>query len=167
MTERDRLVNQFHREIEGEPWHGPSLAGILDGIDAAQAARKASPDAHSIWEILVHMTGWTREVAARVRGRKAGEPEHGDWPPIGEWSETRWAAAQADHLSAHRELLDLVRSLPEAALDAKVAGEPTASIGAGISVKATLYGLLQHDVYHAGQIALLKKLTGGTVKYGL
>lgn len=167
MTERDRLVNQFEREIAGQPWHGPSLASILDGVTAEQAARKPSADAHSIWEILLHMTGWKREVTWRARGRKAGEPEHGDWPPVGEPSEPRWAEARADHLTAQRDLLDLVRSLSDDQLDAKVAGDTTAFIGAGISVKATLYGLLQHDVYHAGQIALLKKMTVGAIRYGL
>jgi len=167
MTERDRLVNQFEREIGGQPWHGPSLAAILEGITAEQAARRFSADTHSVWEILLHMTGWKREVIARARGREAGEPEGGDWPAAGEVSEARWSAAQADHREAQRELLDLLRSLPEHQLEARVAGDTAASIGAGISVKATIYGLLQHDVYHAGQIALLKRLTGGTIRYGL
>jgi uncharacterized damage-inducible protein DinB len=167
MNERDRLVDQFVREIGGQPWHGPSLANILDGISAAQAARKPSPDAHSIWEIVLHMTGWKREVVRRAEGNPAGEPALGDWPPAGEVSEARWAEARADSLRAHEELVDLVRRLSDEQLSAKVKGDKTASIGAGLSVKATLYGLLQHDVYHAGQIALLKKMTGGAIRYGL
>ena len=167
MTERDRLVNQFEREIGGQPWHGASLANILENVTAEQAARKLSGDVHSIWEILLHMTGWKREVTNRARGQRAGEPAAGDWPAIGEPSEARWAEAQADHLRAQRDLLDLVRSLSDAQLDAKVTGDTEAFIGAGISVKATIYGLLQHDVYHAGQIALLKKMAGGAIRYGL
>ncbi|MGH9347440.1 MAG: DinB family protein [Vicinamibacterales bacterium] len=158
MTERDRLVDQFEREISGEPWHGPSLTSILDGITAEQAARKPPAGAHSIWEIVLHMTGWKREVARRAEGHPAGEPPLGDWPATGDVSEPRWRKAREDLLRAEHELVKLVRSLPEAGLDAKVTGEATASIGAGISVKATLYGLLQHDVYHAGQIAILKKI---------
>lgn len=167
MTERERLVDQFEREIAGQPWHGPSLANILDGIAAEQAARKPSPDAHSIWQIVLHMTGWKREVTRRAQGHAAAEPAEGDWPAIGEVSERRWSEAQEDHRRAQRELLDLVRSLDDGRLSAKVTGNAAAFIGAGISVKATLYGLLQHDVYHAGQIALLKKLTGGSIRYGL
>ena len=167
MKERDRLIDQFEREIAGEPWHGPSLAGILDGLTAEQAAHKPSPDAHSIWEILVHMTGWKREVASRVRGGKAGEPPQGDWPAIGEVSEARWREAREDHLRAQRELVELVRSLSDDELAARVRGDSAAYIGAGISLVATLYGLLQHDVYHAGQIAILKKIAGGTIRYGL
>jgi uncharacterized damage-inducible protein DinB len=167
MNERDRLIDQFEREIAGQPWHGPSLASILEGISAEQAARKPSADAHSIWEIVLHMTGWKREVARRARGHEASEPAAGDWPSPGEISEQRWAAARADNRRAHEDLVDLVRGLADEELSAKVKGNPAAFIGAGISVKATLYGLLQHDVYHAGQIALLKKMAGGTIRYGL
>jgi uncharacterized damage-inducible protein DinB len=167
MNERERLVNLFEREVGGQPWHGPALTNILEGITPEQAAHKPSADAHSIWEILLHMTGWKREVTERARGRKAGEPAQGDWPAVGEVSGARWAEAREDHLQAQRELVDLVRGLTDAQLTAKVTGDQEAFIGAGISVKATLYGLLQHDVYHAGQIALLKKMAGGTIRYGL
>jgi uncharacterized damage-inducible protein DinB len=165
MTERDRLVEQLEREIRGEPWHGPSLTSILNGLTAEQAARKLSPDAHSIWEILLHMTGWKREVTRRANGNTAAEPEGGDWPEVGEVSETRWRAAQDSHFRAQRELVDLVRSLSDAQLDTKVKGDTAAYIGAGVSVRENLYGILQHDVYHAGQIAILKKMAGGTIRY--
>ncbi len=165
MTERDRLIDQFEREIGGQPWHGPSLASILEGLTARQAAHKPSPDAHSIWEILLHMTGWKREVAHRAQGHAAAEPAQGDWPDIGDVTEARWREAREDHLRAQRELVELVRTLSDAGLDAKVQGDSAAFIGANISVRATLYGLLQHDVYHAGQIAILKKIGGGTIRY--
>ena len=165
MTERDRLVDQLEREIHGQPWHGPSLTSILETLTAEQAARKPSPDAHSIWEILLHMTGWKREVARRAQGHPANEPARGDWPAAGDVSETRWHATQEDHLAAQRELVELVRGLSDAQLDTKVKGNTAAFIGAGITVRATLYGILQHDCYHAGQIAILKKIGGGTIRY--
>ena len=167
MTERDRLIDQLEREIGGEPWHGPSLTSILEGISPEHAARRPSPDAHSIWEILLHMTGWKREVARRAQGHAAADPAAGDWPAIGEMSESRWRAAREDHFRAQRELVELARGLTEAQLDAKVKGDTAAYIGAGITVRATLYGVLQHDVYHAGQIAILKKIAGGSIRYGL
>jgi uncharacterized damage-inducible protein DinB len=167
MTERDRLVDQLEREIGGEPWHGASLKNILEGISAEQAARKPSEHAHSIWEIVLHMTGWKREVTRRAQKHTAAEPVGGDWPAVGQVSEERWRAACDDHLRAQRELVELVRTLSDEELDTKVKGNPAASIGAGISVRAILYGILQHDVYHAGQIALLKKIGGGSIRYGL
>ena len=165
MTERDRLLDQLEREIGGQPWHGPALLNILEGISAEQAARKPSPDAHSIWEILIHMTGWKQEVARRAQGHAAAEPAEGDWPAIGEVSESRWSAARKQHLNAQRTLVELVRGLSDAQLDTRVQGDKAAFIGAGITVRATLYGILQHDVYHSGQIALLKRMAGGTIRY--
>jgi uncharacterized damage-inducible protein DinB len=167
MTERDRLVDQLEREVRGEPWHGPSLSNILEGLTAEQASRQPSPDAHSIWEILLHMTGWKREVARRAKGNRAADPAGGDWPAIGEVSEARWRSAREDHLEAQREIVELVRTLSEAQLDTPVKGDTEAYIGAGITVRATFYGILQHDVYHSGQIAILKKIGGGSIRYGL
>jgi uncharacterized damage-inducible protein DinB len=158
MTEKERLLDQLEREIQGQPWHGPSLTTILDGVTPAQAAHKPSADAHSIWEILLHMTGWKREVTRRARGHEAAEPEQGDWPAIGEPNDTRWREAQADHLRAQRELIDAVSGLSESQLATKVPGNIEAFVGAGLSILATLWGVVQHDVYHAGQIAILKKM---------
>jgi uncharacterized damage-inducible protein DinB len=158
MSEKERLLNQFEREVQGQPWHGSSLTTILDGVTAAQAAHKPSAEAHSIWEILLHMTGWKREVTRRAVGHEAGEPAQGDWPAIGGPTDARWREAQADHLRAQRELVDVVRDLSDSQLATKVPGNSEAFVGAGLSVLATLWGLLQHDVYHAGQIAILKKM---------
>ena len=162
MTEKERLIDQFEREIQGQPWHGSSLTTILDGVNAEQATRKPSPDAHSIWEILLHMTGWKREVTNRARGGVAAEPTLGDWPAIGEPTESRWREAQADHLRAQRELIDVVSGLSDTQIRARVPGDTAAFVGAGLSILATLWGLVQHDVYHSGQIALLKKMTGAS-----
>jgi uncharacterized damage-inducible protein DinB len=157
MTERDRLIDQLQREYDGTPWHGPSLTQILDGITAEQAARRVAAAAHSIWEILLHMTAWKREVTRRLQGHTAGEPEVGDWPVTGEASQARWQAAQKDHARAQQELIAALRALDDQGLAAKVEGDTAVSIGAGISKAATVYGILQHDTYHAGQIALLKR----------
>jgi uncharacterized damage-inducible protein DinB len=162
MTERERLIDQFEREVQGQPWHGPSLTTILDGVTASQASRKVAGDAHSIWEILLHMTGWKREVTRRALGNAAAEPAQGDWPGIGEATDQRWREAQADHLRAQRDLIDVVRGLSDAQLTAKVPGDTATFIGAGLSVTATLWGLVQHDVYHSGQIAILKKMTAAS-----
>jgi uncharacterized damage-inducible protein DinB len=160
MTERDRLIDNLNREIKGQPWHGPSLASILEGVTAAVAARKPSGGAHSIWEIVLHMTGWKREVTRRVHGGPAGQPPEGDWPAVGEQTDRHWREVQADHLRAHDELIAAVRELKDEQLATRVPGNPAASEGAGISFTATLWGLVQHDVYHAGQIAILKKIAG-------
>ena len=160
MTEHERLIDNLNREIAGQPWHGPSLTSILEGVGAADAARRPPGGAHSIWEIVLHMTGWKREVTKRARGSVAAEPAEGDWPVIGEPTESRWRQAQADHFRAHEELIATIRGLTPDQLGAKVQGDSAAFTGAGLSVTATLWGLVQHDVYHSGQIAILKKIAG-------
>jgi len=167
MKESDYLVDQLEREVSGEPWHGPSLKNILDGISAEQAARRPGADAHSIWEIVLHMTGWKREVTRRAQGHAATEPPDGDWPAIGDVSEPRWRDAREAHFRAQRDLVELVRTLSPLQLDEVVKGNTAAYSGAGVPLRTNLIGLLQHDVYHAGQIALLKKIAGGAIRYGL
>jgi hypothetical protein len=66
--------------VEGDPWHGPNVIALLEGC-RARRCRAGGAGAHSITELVLHMTGWTREVQARLEGEAAGEPAGGDWPP--------------------------------------------------------------------------------------
>ena len=74
MTESEiaRIVDQLQREHSGDPWHGSPMMTILDGIDATRAARKPIAGGHSIWELVLHVTGWKREVARPGRRRAGG-----------------------------------------------------------------------------------------------
>jgi len=157
MSETDRIIDQFQREHDGDPWHGSPLRAILEGVDARRAARKPIPDAHSIWELVLHVTGWKQEVAKRVAGAAAGEPEDGDWPAPGEPTEARWIAAVANLEAAHRALIAAIRALPERKLLEPTNDPRDRPLGAGVSYYVLLHGTVQHDVYHAGQIAILKK----------
>jgi uncharacterized damage-inducible protein DinB len=157
-AEFDRIIDQLTREFDGDPWHGPSLKAVLNGVTASQAAAKPSPGAHSIWELVLHMTGWKREVASRLRGAEAGEPAAGDWPAVGEPSQARWRAAKDDLARAQTELLDALRALPPARLHRPVRDVRDRRLGTGMTVYQTIYGLIQHDAYHSGQAALVKKL---------
>ena len=156
-SEIQRILDELEREHEGDPWHGSPLRAILDGIDAAQAVKKPIPAAHSIWELVLHVTSWKQEVAQRVKGNTAGEPASGDWPAVGEPTEVRWRQALDGLERAHRDLLAAIESLPEAKLFEPTKAERDRPLGAGVSYYVLLHGIVQHDVYHAGQIALLKK----------
>jgi hypothetical protein len=103
------------------------------------------------------MTGWKREVTKRVAGAPASEPEDGDWPEIGEPSEERWQSALTRLEEAHRGLITAIEALPEARLFEPTNDPRNRPLGAGVSYYVLLHGIVQHDVYHAGQIALLKK----------
>src|SRR5262249_38103582 len=80
MTEVERILDQLRRSHQGEAWHGPSLRELLEGVTAAQAARKTS-EAHSIWEIVFHITAWERVGVARLKGELIEDlPAEEDWP---------------------------------------------------------------------------------------
>ena len=157
MSEVARVIDQFQREHSGDPWHGSPLLSILDGIDAARAARTPVAGAHSIWELVLHVTGWKREVARRLGGAPAGEPAAGDWPAVGDVTEARWHAALEDLNTAHRELVAATEALPESRLFEPTNDPRDRPLGTGVSYYVLLHGAVQHDVYHAGQIAILKK----------
>lgn len=156
-SEIDRIVDQLQREYEGDPWHGSPLAHILDGVTAAQAARRPIAGAHSIWELVLHVTAWKQEVAKRTRGGAATEPEAGDWPDVGAPTAPRWRAALDSLEAAHRDLIDAIRALPEEKLQTPTNDTRNRALGTGVSYYVLLHGVVQHDVYHAGQIAMLTK----------
>jgi uncharacterized damage-inducible protein DinB len=156
MSEIARIIDQLEREHDGDPWHGTPLVTLIDGITADRAARKPLAAGHSIWEIVLHMTGWKLEVARRVGGAPAGEPPDGDWPDVGEPTPARWTEAVRRLTEAHRTLLDAIRQLPEARLFEPTNDPRNRPLGTGVSYYVLLHGVVQHDVYHSGQIAALK-----------
>jgi uncharacterized damage-inducible protein DinB len=151
------LSEQIRLAHYGPAWHGAALAENLDAVTAEQAASRPLPDAHSIWELVLHLTGWSREVARRLEGGEPGPPAEGDWPAVGRVSEEAWARARAALGEAHAALVAAVESFPEARWRDRVGGERDAPLGTGVSYAAMVTGLLQHDAYHGGQIGLLRK----------
>jgi uncharacterized damage-inducible protein DinB len=151
LSEQVRLAHQ------GPTWHGAALVENLDAITAEQAASRPLPEAHSVWEIVLHMTAWTNEVARRLKGGEPGLPAAGDWPAVGRVSEQAWARDREALGEAHTALAAAVKRFPEARWRDRVGGERDAPLGTGVSYAAMLAGLLQHDAYHGGQVGLLRK----------
>jgi hypothetical protein len=156
-SELVEMADLIERIMSGDPWHGPSVKKVLDGVTADAAARRPLAHAHTIWELVIHMTGWTREVTARVRGRAAQEPDGGDWPAIGDPTEARWRDAHSALFAAHRELADAIRQLDPAKLPRPVVDFRDNAMGTGLTHYVTLHGLLHHTLYHAGQVAILRR----------
>ena len=77
----------MRRAYEGGAWHGPSIREALSGVDAAKAATRPIANAHTIWEIALHLSAWTDVVRRRIEGAALSEPEEGDWPKVGDTSE--------------------------------------------------------------------------------
>ena len=158
--ETRRIAELIDRVMTGDPWHGPSVARILDGLAWETAAARPPGGAHSIWELVLHMTGWAREVTARIQGRAAQEPEAGDWPEVTQPSPERWRDAQAALFAAHRDLVAAVQRLEDDALSRPVVDFRDNALGTGLSHYLTAHGILHHTLYHAGQIAVLSRVIG-------
>jgi uncharacterized damage-inducible protein DinB len=163
MNEIEGIVDQLQREYGGDAWYGSSLRDLLNGVTAAQAATRPVPRGHSIWELVLHITAWKREVAARMTGRPAGEPPEGDWPAApadGNATEAAWTDALEGLHQAQVALVSAAGRLPPSRLHAPVTDPRNRPLGTGVSHYVTLHGVAQHDAYHAGQIAILKKALG-------
>jgi hypothetical protein len=152
------IAELVERIMAGDPWHGPSVKSVLDGVDATLAATRPPGEAHSIWELVLHMTGWAREVTTRLGGRPAQDPEAGDWPQVTDVSPQRWQQAQADLFEAHRALAAAISAMDPAKLNQPVRDFRDNALGTGLSYYLTLHGLVHHTIYHSGQISLLKRL---------
>jgi hypothetical protein len=157
MSDATRIVDELTRAVEGDPWHGTSLQAILEGVTAADAARRPIPNAHTIWELVRHLTAWTGEVNRRLAGHPPGDPQEGDWPAPSGTSEAAWRDDVRALFEAHRRVLASVASQSDAALHAPPGEARDRPTGSGVSRYVLLHGLAQHHAYHGGQIALLKK----------
>jgi uncharacterized damage-inducible protein DinB len=147
MSRATRLGNHIERTVTGPMWHGPALLEVLDGVDAARARARPIAGAHSIWEIVRHVTAWADIARQRIHGEALSDPTaEQDWPPIGDdWAQDLERLKESHHLLAAD-----VRQLDDAALDTRV---KTLTYPVGI----LLDGVVEHGTYHGGQIALLKK----------
>jgi uncharacterized damage-inducible protein DinB len=151
MTESQRIADQLRRAFEGEAWHGPAVREILDGITAAQAIRRPLAKAHCIWEIVLHITQWEDFVLRRLKGELAKDlPPELDWLPVKDSSEAAWRATFGNLAAGNLNLRNAIAELSDERLQATVQGQTYSFYG-------LLHGVVQHDLYHAGQMAMLKK----------
>ena len=149
----ERLLRQLKATYHGPSWHGPTLRELLADVKPEQAAQHGIASAHSIWEIVLHSAAWKRVVAERLDGHKASLQGEADWPKVSDTSAEAWQASLAELDAAHDAVIQRVAELVDPDLDRQVPGQKA-------SVYATVHGVMQHDIYHAGQIALLKKTVG-------
>ncbi|HEX8450786.1 MAG TPA: DinB family protein [Longimicrobium sp.] len=157
MNEVRAIADQLARAHDGDAWYGDPTMTVLRGVTAEQASHRPIPRAHTIWEIVLHMTSWQREVLRRLRTRVAHEPEDGDWPAPPHPTDDAWREAVARLEAAHRELLDEVERFPVAALGEILGEARDAPLGSGVTYYVLLHGIVQHNLAHTAQISLLKK----------
>lgn len=152
------LTDQLEREQRNDPWHGPSMAAVLEPVDAEAAAAHPAPGAHSIWEIVLHLTAWNREVTRRLRDGDARDPADGDWPIVPATpTDGAWRDALSRLRASQDELRAAIEALSPERWAARISGPRDPALGTGITNREMLYGVLQHEAYHTGQMALLAK----------
>jgi len=151
MKEVERILDQLQRAFDGDAWHGPALLSILRDVNAKQAAKKPIAHAHSIWEIVLHLITWKNVVRRRLAGEAVEPTPAEDWPRVDRVDETAWTDICAALKSAHQQLLQAGSRLRDDQLEGIAAGK-------SYTVYVMLHGIIQHDLYHAGQMALLKKI---------
>jgi uncharacterized damage-inducible protein DinB len=154
MSETARIADELRRAFDGEAWHGDSLFEILRGVTAAQAAARPIKNAHSIWELVLHLAAWEGAVRRRMTGVALQLNDAENFPPVTDMSDAAWRKALEQARRVHEELIEAVEKFPEASLAKLVPGKQ----GAHYDFYYMLHGLAQHAAYHAGQIALLKKM---------
>ena len=155
MSETKRIAAQLHHACHGPAWHGPALAEVLAGVTAAAAAQHPIAGAHNIWEIVLHITVWISVATQRLAGSEIPTlaPDE-DWPAPPPPSDPSWHNALEELTAAEHALEAATLKLTDDDLRNLVLGERP------YPIYAMLHGVVQHNVYHAGQIALLKKVTG-------
>ncbi len=151
ISETSRIADQLRRSHSGDAWHGPSVMELLDGVTAEQAAAHPVPGGHSIWEIVLHIVTWQSLATAALAGAAIPAwPFPEDWPQVPEPGDSAWRATLSQLENANSALVNTVGALPDARLNEIVPGRD-------YTVYFMLHGIAQHNLYHAGQIALLKK----------
>jgi uncharacterized damage-inducible protein DinB len=150
LSEPARIADQLRRAFDGDAWHGPALLELLADVDAATAAAKPLPDVHSIWELVLHVAAWDGAALRRLSGEKCQPKGAANFPPVIDPTPVAWRKAVAAMKSTHQSLVRTVAALPESRLHDRVPGKR-------YDFYHMLHGMVQHELYHAGQVAILKK----------
>lgn len=150
MSEIKRIIDQMDRAMNGEAWHGPHLEELLKDVSAQQASAHPVASAHSIWELVNHIGAWNSILAQRAAGHVVAVTPAQDWPPVTDTSAAAWNRALEQMRASRVQLRSAVQKLTDAQLEDTAPGKDH-------SIYVMLHGGVQHDLYHAGQIAVLKK----------
>jgi hypothetical protein len=150
MNEVKFLRDQIETTFKGDSWHGPNLVKTLTGIDYEQALMRPLGERHTIWELTDHIAFWMEEVWKSVRDHERLNPDKkSDWPKMVA-SEEEWAQSVNRLEAAVNMTLGELASWTDDDLEKMVPGEK-------FSFKQMLHGVVHHNLYHAGQINLLKQ----------
>ena len=146
-TETSRVVRLIEKTFEKSPWYGPSMMDVLSEVSEDQARLRVG-QTHSILELVLHMTSWRIFTTRRLQGDNEFEVDNqSNFPTEGKWTE-----ALAELKESQTELLVAARAFPDGRL-----GDLVPSKVHKYTYHTLLHGIVHHDIYHLGQIQLIKK----------
>lgn len=150
------LLTLLDEGFDRKAWHGPNLLGSLRGLSADQALWRPAPGRHSIWELAIHCAYWKNVVRRRIDPEADGRFPRGpaNWPALPAPADAAWKADLALLREEHRRLRAAVAALRPADLHRPAPGRKRPRIN-------HIHGIAMHDVYHAGQVRLLRRLIEG------
>ena len=149
-SEAAGIADQLRRAFYGNAWHGPAVLELLKGVNAETAAARPLADAHSIWELVLHIEAWDGAGLKRLAGETARLKGKQNFPPVVERTDAAWRETVGSAKRTHDTLIETVGGLSEKRLREQVPGKR-------YDFYHMLHGIAQHELYHAGQIAILKK----------
>ena len=157
MAERKRTLELLDRAYRAQAWHGPALLESLAGVSAAMAARRVVNGAHTIWELVDHVASWNAIVAERLTGGSPQVSPELNFPKTPQPTAAAWKRSLARLAASQRKFRAAVAKFPETQLGRIRPGTKT-------SWNVLIHGQMQHQLYHAGQIALLRRGMGKAIK---
>jgi uncharacterized damage-inducible protein DinB len=150
MTQAQQIANAIERSIDGPMWHGPALRELLSDVSSEEAAHHPLTGLHSIWEIVAHLAAWVEIAGRRLQGEQGEPSEAVNWLAVSLMTRDAWKIMLEALWRIHQELAQAVNCLTADQLSATLPGR-------NHSVQAMLQGIVEHDAYHGGQIAVLKR----------
>ncbi|MFQ5526640.1 MAG: DinB family protein [Thermoanaerobaculia bacterium] len=152
--EIELLLITLDQAFDKKSWHGTNLRGSLRGVTAAEASWRPSSDRHNIWELALHAAYWKYIVRRRLVGERRGSfPRQGS-----DWFERPNGCTDSDWKDDVRLLVEIHRGLREAVAGLRASDLGVTPRGSRVSNLDMIAGVVAHDLYHTGQIQLLKRL---------
>jgi uncharacterized damage-inducible protein DinB len=158
MTTTEKLLHELQKVHSGHPWYGSPVYNILEKVTFESAYERVG-HTHTIAEIILHMVSWTEEVMDRLNEKPASLPVSGNWPETGDPDEKKWAMWIEDLKLVNVNLVRTIQDFPEDKWQDPIIDErgdqPVTTN------EELVYGFIQHQIYHVGQIALLTRVIIG------
>ena len=152
--EIQHIISLLKATYEGDPWHGRSIKSLLSEVDAEMGLKKPSKNSHSIAELVYHMVTWRDFTISRLRpeeGKDTAYFEKMDWRKLDLKNTATWQQGLVLLEESQQRLLTLLEEYNDSILPEPVDERK-------YNFRTLLYGVVNHDIYHAGQIAYAWKL---------